>query len=83
MDVYLRHDIGGDDRMYRRHRQSCESRACKSGDPRIEYMKERDVHSQARERTNGIVRNVDEWYDSYDIKSGALYLKPSERVQIW
>lgn len=49
----------------------------------VEYMKERDVHSQARERTNGIVRNVDEWYDSYDIKSGSLYLKPSERVQIW
>lgn len=52
----------------------------------LEYatkMKEGDVHSQARERTNGIVRNVDEWYDAYDIKSGTLYLQPSERVQIW
>ena len=49
----------------------------------VKYMKEKDEHSQARERTNGIVRNVDEWYDAYDIKSGALYLKPSERVHIW
>jgi len=49
----------------------------------LEMMKDWDVHSQSRERTNGIVRNVDEWYDAYDIKSGALYLQPSERVHIW
>ena len=48
-----------------------------------QMMKERDVHSLSRERTNGIVRNVDAWYDAYDIKSGTLYLKPSERVHIW
>ena len=46
-------------------------------------MKIYDVHSQARERTNGVVRNVDEWYDAYDIQSGTLYLQPSQRVHIW
>ena len=46
-------------------------------------MKIIDVHSLARERINGVVRNVDEWYDAYNIKSGTLYLKPSERLHIW
>ena len=49
----------------------------------LKYMKEVDVHSQARERTNGVVRNIDEWYDAYDVKSGTLYLAPDKRVRIW
>ena len=49
----------------------------------VKFMKIYDVHSQARERTNGVVRNVDEWYDAYDIQSGTLYLQPSQRVHIW
>ena len=46
-------------------------------------MKGLDVHSLARERTNGVVRNMDAWYEAYNINSGTLYLKPSERVHIW
>ena len=42
-----------------------------------------DIHSQYRERTNGVVRNINAWYDAYDIKSGTLYLEPSKRVAIW
>ncbi|MGX8695567.1 MAG: M13-type metalloendopeptidase [Prevotella sp.] len=49
----------------------------------LKQMKVYDVHSQSRERTNGVVRNVDEWYDAYGITSGTLYLQPSERVYIW
>ena len=49
----------------------------------VKYMKEVDVHSQARERINGVVRNMDEWYDAYGIKSGSLYLQPADRVHIW
>ena len=45
--------------------------------------KNMDNHSLGRERTNGVVRNVDEWYDAYDVKSGTLFLPPSERVHIW
>ena len=51
--------------------------------PKQVEMMATDVHSMPRERTNGIVRNVDAWYDAYDIHSGALYLQPSERVIIW
>ena len=49
----------------------------------VNAMKANDVHSQARERTNGVVRNVDDWYDAYGITSGTLYLAPADRVRIW
>ena len=43
-----------------------------------------DVHSPGEFRVNGIVRNVDAWYDAFGIKPGdALYLPPEQRVRIW
>jgi putative endopeptidase len=43
-----------------------------------------DPHSPARFRVNGVVRNVDAWYDAFGVKPGdALYLPPAERVHIW
>jgi predicted metalloendopeptidase len=30
-----------------------------------------------------VVRNMNEWYDAFDITSGTLWLKPSERMKIW
>lgn len=43
-----------------------------------------DPHSPARYRVNGVVRNMDAWYDAFDIgEDDALYLPPEERVQIW
>jgi endothelin-converting enzyme/putative endopeptidase len=33
---------------------------------------------------NGIVRNVDAWYDAFQVSPGdSLYLAPKERVRIW
>jgi len=30
------------------------------------------------------VRNIDAWYDAYDVKPGQkLYLAPKDRVKIW
>jgi len=41
-------------------------------------------HSPPRYRINGVVRNLDEWYQAFDVEPGhALYLKPEERVRIW
>lgn len=51
--------------------------------PYAEMAKSTDFHSLSRERTNGVVRNMNEWYDAFDITSGTLWLKPSERVEIW
>ena len=57
-----------------------------SGSYDLEFAKSQyydDEHSQLRERCNGVVRNMNAWYDAYDIKSGTLYLEPAKRVIIW
>lgn len=43
-----------------------------------------DPHSPAIYRTNGVVRNVPEFYEAFDVTpENALYLSPEERVKIW
>jgi endothelin-converting enzyme/putative endopeptidase len=43
-----------------------------------------DPHSPSKYRVNGIVRNMDAFYQAFDIKPGdALYLPPEQRVEIW
>jgi predicted metalloendopeptidase len=32
---------------------------------------------------NGVVSNMDSWYEAFDIKEGALYRQPAERIHIW
>ncbi|HWA88970.1 MAG TPA: M13 family metallopeptidase [Rhizomicrobium sp.] len=43
-----------------------------------------DPHSPRQFRVNGVVRNVDAWYASFDVKAGQkLYVEPKKRVKIW
>ena len=43
-----------------------------------------DPHSPAYNRVNGVVRNVDAWYDAFNVKPGdKMYLAPQDRVKIW
>ncbi|ORA12204.1 hypothetical protein BST16_17570 [Mycobacterium asiaticum DSM 44297] len=43
-----------------------------------------DVHSPAKFRVNGIVRNMDEWYTAFNVQPGdSLFLKPEDRVRVW
>jgi len=43
-----------------------------------------DPHSPPKFRVNGVVRNVPEFYEAFDIKpEHALYLPEEERVKIW
>lgn len=43
-----------------------------------------DVHSPAKYRVNGIVRNFDPWYNAFNVQPGdALYLPPEQRVHVW
>lgn len=43
-----------------------------------------DPHSPEQFRVNGVVRNMDAWYDAFGVNPGdALYLPPEERVRIW
>ena len=41
-------------------------------------------HSPPQFRVNGVVRNVDAWYQAFEVRPGdKLYLPPEERVHIW
>ena len=44
----------------------------------------RDPHSPAKYRINGVVRNIPEFYEAFNIKpTDSLYLAPEKRVKIW
>ena len=58
--------------------------ASKWRDQALEQQVKNGVHSPGMYRSNGIVRNVDAWYDAFDVQPGdAMYLPPEERVVIW
>ncbi|MFT4085578.1 MAG: M13-type metalloendopeptidase [Gordonia sp. (in: high G+C Gram-positive bacteria)] len=43
-----------------------------------------DPHSPPEFRCNGVVRNIDAFYDAFDVEpDAALYLAPEDRVRIW
>ena len=43
-----------------------------------------DPHSPGEFRVNGVVRNMDAWYEAFDVgPGGRLYLAPSDRVRVW
>ena len=43
-----------------------------------------DVHSLGKWRVNGALRNIDGFYEAFDIKEGdAMYMAPEERINIW
>ena len=43
-----------------------------------------DPHSPPEFRCNGVIRNVDAFYDAFDVaEADALYLEPKSRVRIW
>jgi putative endopeptidase len=43
-----------------------------------------DPHSPSKFRINGVMRNVPEFYEVFNVKaSDSLYLAPDKRVKIW
>jgi len=53
-------------------------------DSAIRYIVENSYHSPAPYRVNGVVRNLDAWYEAFGVTPGQkLYLPPSERVKLW
>ena len=43
-----------------------------------------DPHSPNQFRANGVVRNIDDWYQAFGIdKNNQLYLEPEQRIRIW
>lgn len=54
---------------------------------RVEFLKmliDKDVHPASEFRTNGIVKNMDQFYETFGIQpSDPMYLSPEKRVRIW
>ncbi|MCF6329246.1 MAG: M13 family metallopeptidase [Henriciella sp.] len=43
-----------------------------------------DSHSPEEYRVNGVVRNMDEWYEAFGVtEDDEMYLAPEDRVRIW
>lgn len=53
-------------------------------DKEKENLTKNDVHSLGRNRVNATLRNIQSWYDAFDIKEGdAMFIPVEERVIIW
>ncbi len=56
----------------------------KSRDDALRQQILTDPHSPVEFRVNGVVRNMDAWYEAFGVtEEHALYLAPEERVRIW
>jgi putative endopeptidase len=57
------------------------------GSAREDYIRQLTVsnpHSYRSFRVNGVVRNIDAWYQAFGIEPGdRLYLEPARRARIW
>ncbi|MHC5539867.1 M13-type metalloendopeptidase [Singulisphaera rosea] len=53
-------------------------------DNAMRYLLKNGYHSPAQYRVNGVVRNLDAWYDAFNVTPGqTLYLPPQDRVRLW
>jgi putative endopeptidase len=74
-------DLTGRERFFLGYAQVWRS---KYRDEVVELQVKSDPHSPAYFRVNGVVPNIDEFYDTFDVSEGdAHYLPPEERVHIW
>ena len=56
----------------------------KSRDEAMRVQINTDPHSPRQYRVNGVVRNIPEFYEAFDVtESDELYLAPEDRVEIW
>ena len=71
----------GDQRVFIGYAQSWRNKA---RDESLRVQINTDPHSPADFRVNGVVRNIPEFYTTFNVKeTDSLYLAPEERVKIW
>ncbi|MBD0778130.1 peptidase M13 [Maribacter sp. ANRC-HE7] len=71
----------GEQRVFIGYAQSWRNKA---RDEALRVQVNTDPHSPAEFRVNGVVRNVPEFYTTFNVtESDSLYLAPEERVKIW
>lgn len=50
----------------------------------LRFLALSDTHTPPRQRINGVMRNVDAWYQAFSVRrSDSLYLPPAQRIQFW
>jgi endothelin-converting enzyme/putative endopeptidase len=58
--------------------------AYKAPESAIRHIVANSYYPPAPYRVNGVVRNLDAWYDAFDVQPcDALYLSPKDRVRLW
>jgi putative endopeptidase len=73
--------LTGDQRFFLGYAQSWRE---KSTEASIRQQIVSDEHAPVQYRVNGVVRNMDSWYEAFNVKRGAkLFLAPKNRVRIW
>lgn len=80
--VQIVKERGGDlDALFRAYARAWRS---KSTPEYISYLLKVDSHSPDKYRVNQILKNIDEFYEVYNIsENDGMYLAPEERVRIW
>jgi putative endopeptidase len=74
-------DLNGDQRFFLGYAQSWRH---KSTDDSIRQQIVSNPHAPVKYRVNGIVRNIDAWYEAFNVRPGhPLFLAPESRVRIW
>jgi putative endopeptidase len=73
--------LTGDQRFFLAYSQSWRG---KGRDDYIRQLTTSDPHSFRKFRVNGVVRNIDAWYDAFNVQPGdKLYVEPDKRARIW
>ena len=72
--------LSGDQRFFLAFAQAWRE---KERDDAVKSQMASDPHSPAKFRVIGPLRNVDAWYDAFDVTGGKFFLKPADRVRIW
>ena len=73
--------LTGDQRFFLSYAQSWRH---KSTDDSIRQQIVSNAHAPEQYRVNGVVRNMDAWYQAFNVKPGQkLYVAPDQRVKIW
>jgi len=73
--------LTGDQRFFLGYAQSWRH---KSTDDSTRQLIVSNPHAPAQYRVNGVVRNIDAWYEAFNVKPGdKLFLAPENRARIW
>jgi endothelin-converting enzyme/putative endopeptidase len=73
--------LTGDQRFFEAWAQAWRYKAPESA---IRHVIAYGFHAPTQYRVNGVVRNIDAWYKTFNVQPGdKLYLPPEERIHVW